>query len=121
MKGEFTCVVCPTSCQVNAEWNESELLSIDHAQCKLAWEFIRGEIFDPRRSVTTTIVVKGGELPLVSVKTDAPIPKGMVLEVMDALAQVVVRAPVDLGQVIVPDVLGTGSNVVATRKVRPSA
>ncbi|MBI2885949.1 MAG: DUF1667 domain-containing protein [Chloroflexi bacterium] len=118
MKGKFVCVVCPTSCDVNAEWNETELLSIDHAQCKLAWEFIRGEIFDPRRTVTTSIMVDGGELPLVSVKTRTPVPKAQVLAVMDRLADVMVRAPVDIGEVIVPDVLGTGSDVVATRKVK---
>ena len=117
MKGQFICVVCPTSCSVNAEWNETELLSIDHAQCKLAWDFIRGEIFDPRRMVTTTVRVDDGDLPLVSVKTDAPVPKGTVLEVMDHLAHVVVKAPVNIGDIVVPDVLGTGSNIVATKKI----
>ncbi len=117
MKGQFICVVCPTSCPVNAEWNDTELLSIDHAQCKLAWDFIRSEIFDPRRTVTSTVLVEGADLPLVSVKTDTPVPKHMVLEVMDCLAHVVVRAPVGIGQVIVSDILGTGCNIVATRKV----
>jgi len=117
MKGQFTCVVCPTSCEVSAEWNETELLSTDHAQCKLAWDFVRGEIFDPRRTVTTTVRVDDGDLPLVSVKTDAPVPKGTVLEVMGHLAHVVVRAPVNIGDIVVPDVLGTGSNIVATKKI----
>ena len=117
MKGQFICVVCPTSCAVNAEWNETELLSIDHAQCKLAWDFIRGEIFDPRRMVTTSVRVSDSDLPLVSVKTDSPVPKGKVLEVMDHLAHVLVRAPVNIGDIVVPDVLGTGSNIVATKKI----
>ncbi|HJN87909.1 MAG: DUF1667 domain-containing protein [Dehalococcoidia bacterium] len=116
MKGNFTCIVCPTSCPVSAEWNDTELLNIDHAQCKLAWDFIRGEIFDPRRTVTTTVIVEGADLPLVSVKTDAPVPKQVVLEVMDHLAGVTVRAPVGIGDVIVSNVLGTGSNIVATRE-----
>ena len=115
MKGEFICIVCPTSCPVNAEWNETDLLSIDHAQCKLAWSFIRDEIFDPRRTVTTTVLVEGADLPLVSVKTDAPVPKQAVMEVMDLLAGVVVHAPVVIGDVIVSNVMGTGSNIVATR------
>ena len=121
MKGQFICVVCPTSCPVNAEWNDTELLSIDHAQCKLAWDFIRGELFDPRRMVTSTVLVREADLPLVSVKTDAPVPKDMVLQVMDYLAGVVVRAPLGIGDVIVPNVLGTGSNIVATRKVLKKA
>lgn len=117
MKGQFTCVVCPTSCVVNAEWDEIELQNTDHAQCKLAWEYIRGEIFDPRRTVTSTVIVEGGELQLVSVKTDPPIPKAKVFEVMQTLARVAVTAPVNIGDVLVADILGTGSNIVATKKI----
>jgi CxxC motif-containing protein len=117
MKGQFTCVVCPTSCLVNAEWNSTELLRTDHSQCKLAWDYVRGEIFDPKRTVTTTVRVDDGELPLVSVKTDPPVPKGTVFEVMQHLAHVVLKAPVNIGDIVVTDVLGTGSNIVATKKI----
>ncbi len=117
MNGQFTCIVCPTSCSVNAEWNETELLAIDRSQCKLAWDFVRGEIFDPRRTVTSTVRVADGELPLVSVKTEPPVPKGSMIEVMQHLAHVVLKAPVNIGDVVVADVLGTGSNIVATKKI----
>ena len=121
MNGEFVCVVCPTSCLITAEWNETEVLSITNAQCKLAWNYIPGEIFDPRRTVTTTVVVEGGDLPLVSVKTDKPVPKDQMLDVMDVLSGVTANATLDVGDVIVADVLGTGSNIVATRKIREAA
>ena len=117
MKGQFTCVVCPTSCVVHAEWNETEVTSTDRAQCKLACDYVRGEIFDPRRMVTTTVMVEGGELPLVSVKTEPLVPKKVVFEVMKQLAHVKVKAPVKIGDVIVADILGTGSNVVATKQI----
>ena len=117
MKGKFTCVVCPTSCVVNAEWSEIELQNTDHAQCKLAWDYVRSEIFDPRRTVTSTVLVDGGDIPLVSVKTEPPVPKAKVFEVMQHLAHVVVKAPVNVGDIIVTDVLGTGSNIVATKKI----
>ena len=117
MNGDIVCVVCPTSCLVHAEWNETELLSIDRAQCKLAWDYIESELFDPRRTVTTTVPVMGGDFPLLSVKTDSPVPKKLVLPVMDHLADVTANAPVNVGDVIVRDVLGTGSNIVATRKI----
>ena len=67
MKGQFTCVVCPTSCVVNAEWDEIELQNTDHAQCKLAWEYIRGEIFDPRRTLTSTVMASAGTGTLAGV------------------------------------------------------
>ena len=68
--------------------------------------------------MTTTVVVEGGNVPLLSVKTDKPVPKNLMLDVMDSLADVSVEAPVHVGDVIVADILGTGSNIVATRKIR---
>ena len=117
MKGQFTCIVCPTSCVVHAEWNDTDLQSTDHAQCKLACEYVRGEVFDPRRTVTSTVRVDDGDLPLVSVKTDPPVPKATMFEVMQHLAHVVVKAPVNIGDIIVANILGTGSNIVATKKI----
>jgi CxxC motif-containing protein len=106
---------------VDAEWDYTELLNLDRSQCKLAWDYVRSEIFDPRRMVTTTVLVEGSDLPLVSVKTDTAVPKEMMIQVMDHLAGVVVQAPIDVGDVIIENVLGTGSNIVATRKAVKTA
>lgn len=121
MKGEFICIVCPQSCIVDAEWNESELLSIDRSKCKLAWDYVWGEIFDPRRMVSTSVPVAGGDMPLVSIKTDKPIPKDKIMEMMKLVARVDTQAPVGIGEIIVSDVLGTGVNLVATRKISKAA
>lgn len=117
MKTIVTCVVCPVSCPVEVEYHEHEIESIDRNQCKLALEYVRHELFDPRRTVTTSLEVDGGAFPLVSVKTDRPIEKGKVLEAMRAISKVRVRPPVRIGQVLVEDVAGTGANLVATRDV----
>ena len=58
----------------------------------------------------------------VLLKKAAPQIKGLpskpkVFEVMQHLAHVVVKAPVNVGDIIVTDVLGTGSNIVATKKI----
>lgn len=121
MKGVLVCTICPVGCHVTAEWNETDLLDIEQAACKLAWPFIRGEIFDPRRVVTTTVPVEGGDLPLVSVKTDIPVPKNRMLDIMESLASRVVQAPVDVGDIVVPNVLGLGANIRATKKVRKAS
>ena len=117
MKGEYVCVVCPTSCTVHAEWNEKELLNIDRAQCKLAWAYVEGEIFDPRRMVSTTVSVRGGDLPMVSIKTDKPLPKDKMMELMSLVNHLETSAPIRIGDVIAADVLDTGINLVATRNV----
>ncbi|MBA7536509.1 hypothetical protein ES705_28773 [subsurface metagenome] len=60
----------------------------------------------------------GGELPLVSVKTEKAIPKRLLLESMAEIAEIEVNAPVKIGQVIKDDLMGTGVSLVATRNVK---
>lgn len=117
MKTVITCVVCPVSCPVEVEYHEHEITGIDRNQCKLALDYVRSELFDPRRLLTTSVEVEGGDMPLVSVKTARPVPKHILLEAAEAVAGIRVRAPVKIGDVIAHDLLGTGSDLVATRNV----
>jgi CxxC motif-containing protein len=50
-------------------------------------------------------------------KTSAPIPKEKIMDVMKAINAVTVYAPIHIGDIIVPDVAGTGANLVATRSM----
>ena len=64
-----------------------------------------------------TVTLDGGILPAVSCKTRSDIPKEKIFDVVRALKSVVVPAPVQIGQVLLPDAAGTGVDVVATKDV----
>jgi len=66
----------------------------------------------------TTVRVIGGELPLVSVKTEKAIPKRLLLKAMAEIAEIEVKAPVKIGRVIKDDLMGTGVSLVATRNIK---
>jgi CxxC motif-containing protein len=51
---------------------------------------------------------------VVPVKTAQAIPKEKIEECMEAIRDVTAEAPVALGDVIIPDVAGTGIDVIAT-------
>jgi CxxC motif-containing protein len=57
-------------------------------------------------------------MPLLSVKTNRPVPKDRVGAVLEALSSVRARAPVDIGDVILRDAAGTGADIVATRRLK---
>ncbi len=59
-----------------------------------------------------------GEFPLVSVRTQQPIPKKYLQEVGQITHQLQVEAPVNIGQVIAENVLDEGIILVATRNVK---
>ncbi|MCH8102713.1 MAG: DUF1667 domain-containing protein [Chloroflexi bacterium] len=119
MNSTIICIVCPVSCPVDVEWTrEGGVSGIKNHLCRLALDYVKSELFDPRRLLTTSMPVDGGDWPLVSVKTDPPIPKHMMLEAMDEIIGKRVKAPIKVGDVLMKDLLGTGSNVIATRNVK---
>ena len=54
---------------------------------------------------------------VLPVKTDRPIPKGKMFEVMAEIAKVRVKPPVKVGEVLIANVAGTDGNVVATKNL----
>ena len=73
-KMELTCVVCPNGCLLTV-WQENGETKVEGAACKNGIAYGRTELTDPRRVLTTSVAVKGGVLPLVSVRSTAPIPR----------------------------------------------
>ena len=119
MNSTIVCIVCPVSCPVDVEWTKEDgVTSVKNHLCKLANDYVASELFDPRRTVTTSMPVDGGDWPLVSVRTNPPIPKAMMLEAMDEISGIRVQAPIKIGDVLIANVLGTGCDVVATRNVK---
>ena len=41
----------------------------------------------------------------------------MIMDIMNSLSDVIVNLPVEIGQVIVPDILNTGADIIATRSL----
>lgn len=122
-KKEFICIGCPLGCTVTAETEGREIKSITGNTCPRGADYVTKELTDPRRIVTSLVRVAGGELPVVSVKTAADIPKDKIGPCVRALKAMELQAPVRMGQVVLEDVCGTGINVVATREVglKPTA
>jgi len=86
-------------------------------QCPAGIEYAREEMSNPTRNIATSVRVSGGDMPMLSVKTKSPIPKGAIMDAVKAIHQMHVAAPVTIGDVIVADVVGTGVGIVATRNV----
>lgn len=116
-KHEFICINCPLSCTVELFEEDGKVREVRGNECAVGEKYAVVEFRDPRRRVTTTVRVKGGVLPVVPVATVAPVPKRLVREVVMALAGVELQAPVEMGQVVMADVLGTGVDVVTTRPI----
>jgi CxxC motif-containing protein len=117
MESKITCIICPIGCEVTVHHKEGIITNIEGHQCKKSIGYANEELFYPKRTLTTTILVKGGELPLVSVKSSKPIPKDRLFDVMDCISQTEVDAPVEIGDALVKNVLDLDADIVATKNV----
>ena len=117
MTRTFTCIVCPNGCEITAEYQGAEVLSVAGATCPKGEDYVRQELTDPRRTIATSVPVDGGELPLASVRLNRPIPKKDIFRVMEAVNTVRLQAPVSIGQDHLADVCGLGADVIVTKNV----
>lgn len=112
---EFICVTCPVGCALSAEVEGDTLVTVKGNACKRGIAFVQEELTAPRRTLTTTVRVRQGRLPLVPVRSVAPLPKDKVLAVAAQLRAIELQAPVREGQLVLANALGTGVDILATR------
>lgn len=113
----LTCIGCPLGCSLTAEMDGNEVTKVTGNNCGVGDKYARKELTNPTRIVTSTVKVTGGDLCAVSVKTASDIPKASMFDCIRALKDLSVPAPISIGQVILPDVCGTGVPVIATKTI----
>lgn len=115
---ELTCIVCPRGCTINYDVVNGEAVNITGNACPRGKAYTEAEIKAPTRMVTSTVPIHGGQYHQLPVITSAPIPKQAIFQVMDEIHKTVVNAPVEVGQVIIENVAGTGINILAARSMK---
>ena len=114
---ELTCINCPMGCRITVTMEGAEVLSVTGNTCKRGEVYARTEVVAPVRTVTTTIKVTGGSVDRVSCKTKSPVPKDKIFDVMKEIGAASCKAPIKIGDVLIPDCAETGIPVVATKNV----
>ena len=122
MKKQFTCIVCPNGCEIEAEVENGQVISVTGHTCPRGEQYVRQELTAPRRTIASSVLVKGGELPVTSVRLTKAVPKDMIFPVMDEIRKVVLTAPVKAGTIqIVVRVCILGDKDLIKNRRRSSA
>lgn len=106
----LTCIVCPKGCTLSVDISKEKVTGNG---CTRGKEYGLTEVKNPTRVLTTTVAIENAIHPRLPVKTNAPIPKGKLLEAMGVIDGIRVSAPVKIGDVIIPNLLDTGADLVA--------
>ncbi len=115
---KITCIVCPIGCKILVKTDGKRIAVTEGYRCKKGICYARNEALDPRRMLTTSILVKDGEWPLVSVKSTKPIPKDKLFPVLRQIKKITINAPVLLEQKIIKNILNSGVDIVATKTIK---
>ena len=106
---KLTCICCPMGCQLQITIRDGQVEKVEGNTCKRGAEYGKKEVTNPTRIVTTTV--------RVHVKTASDIPKSAVMDCIRQLKEVVVEAPVYIGDVVLTEVAGTKIAVIITKNI----
>ena len=113
---ELTCIVCPRGCTLRIEERDGRFTVTGNA-CKRGEQFATAEMTCPMRTICTTVKTAFPAVPVISVRTSREIPKERIFDVMREINRHTLTAPVRIGEVVVADILGLGSDVIVTKNV----
>lgn len=114
MERKITCIICPRGCAMTA-CVQGETVTVTGNTCPKGEEYAINECLHPVRTVTATVRVGNRPNTMVSVKTEAPVAKDQMMEVMAVLRNLQVNAPLAIGDVIAYNVCG--SKIVVTKEI----
>ena len=113
----FTCIVCPNGCDIEVEYDGGNVLSVTGNKCKKGVQYVEQELTDPRRTIASSVRIKGSFLPLCSVRLTKAVPKKDIFAVMEEINKVDLTAPVHIGDVVIKNVCGMDSDVIVTKEM----
>lgn len=100
---QFNCTTCPSECLLTVEVKRgadgavAEVRSVTGNSCPRGDKFAHQELTCPMRVLTTTVAVSGGDETLL-----------------------VVDAPIRMGDIVLPNLLDTGTDLIASMDIDPA-
>lgn len=121
---QFNCTTCPSECLLTVEVERdangavAAVRSVTGNSCPRGDKFAHQELTCPIRVLTTTVVaVSGGDEALLPVRTAEAIPLALHAQAMDLIRGVVVEAPIRMSDVVLPNLLDTGTDLIASMDI----
>ena len=112
---KIICTVCPKGCRITVILNNGIIESIEGNICARGKKYASDEATEPRRVLTTT--VRAGET-MLSVRSTSALKKDRVFDYMKTINATKVSGPVTIGDVIIKDIDGEGTDIIATKNIK---
>ena len=118
---KVTCVTCPVGCEIEVDYEmvdgEKVVREVRNNKCQRGFRYASAEVVCPERILTSTVAIEGAEFKRLPVRSEKPVPKSKMFDCMAQISALTVKSPVEMGQVLIENVAGTGVNIIATRSL----
>ncbi len=114
-KVKLVCITCPIGCNLDVEVDDGKVVSVCGNSCKRGITYAEAECLNPTRVLTACVKTSDGRM--LSVKTQAAIAKDKIIQAVGVIYATSISSPVEIGDVIIEDILGSGVDVVATKRL----
>ena len=108
---KLTCIECPIGCEVTVTLEDGRVVEVKGNSCPRGKLYAEAEVVCPKRVVTSTVRAENGEI--IPVKTDKPVRKDAIFEVMEKINKTVCKMPVALGDILVENICDDANLVVS--------
>lgn len=123
---QFNCTTCPSESLLTVEVERDangavvEVRSVTGNSCPRGDKFAHQELTCPMRVLTTTVAVSGSDEALLPVRTSEAIPLELHTQAMDLIRGLEVKAPIRMSDVVLPNLLDTGTDLIASMGIDPT-
>jgi CxxC motif-containing protein len=114
MEKEIICTVCPMGCHIKVTGEGEKIESITGYSCNRGLEYGKTEFAHPVRILTSTVKTTDVQTPLVAVRSEKPVPKEKLFDMMTEIRKVCLDHSVKIHEIIIPNVCDTGVNIIAS-------
>lgn len=116
---DLRCKVCSVACnlEILEDKSHKDAYIVSGNKCNRGREYALKEKLEPSRVLTSRVILKNGPMGRVPVKTNGIIPFELVDQAMEIIRNTSATAPLKKGDIIIENLLDTGVDLIAARKV----
>ncbi len=111
---ELTCIECPNGCTMTVDSSDIDNIKVHGNKCKRGITFAVSELTNPKRTICSTVKTSFPEFPVLPVRVSDEIPKDRIFNVIEVINKTTVKDKVKRGDIIIPNILNLGVDIIAT-------
>jgi len=114
---ELVCIACPIGCRLTVTSGIEGEMEVAGNRCPRGETYGREEVLAPRRIVTATVPTRSSLFPVAPVRTDTPLARELIPQLLETLYARTTDLPVRQGEILIEDFYGV--RVIFTRTLPP--